>query len=227
MNQNEYNALVEKLAEEIIDSALEKEAGFKDSAANMGRNVAGKARNVAGGAANLGRNFAGKAKNVGHTVADKAKDAAQKAKDMGKAIPGLGVNIRDKAKGYGKRFSDQAERAGQYAQQHPGLTAGVAGGAGLVAGGAIGSLAQRKMSEKAAYTLQEGLAKMAASEEVYDDALAKIAASEEVYGLGMAEAEAAVGILTELGIDVDALLADSEYEEEGYDDGYGENSDEE
>ena len=149
MNQNEYKALVEKLAGEIIDSALEKEAGIKD---------------------------------VGHTVIEKVKDGAQKAKDMDKTLPGLGVDI------------------GKSIKKNP-VKSGVAAAAGIGAGVGLGMLAKKKTAEKAASVLEDGLAKMAASEDVYEQ--------------GMAEAEAAASILTELGYDVNELLGGPEDEDEG------------
>lgn len=216
---NEYQALVTKLSNEIIEG-ITKEAGIKDIAGKAGTYFnAGASK--AKGATNL---VIDKLKNVRTSAAEKAKDAAQKMKDS-------------KAYGMGRGMLGSTK-------VQTGLAAASGFGAGVGAGvGASKLSAKRKEREKEAAELNDFIEKVAAhnniSVEDASDILERAAtafhesraalqecqitkeAAEEAYEAAeqgeleaSAQLEAAVQVMEELGIPVDELVCEEDETDE-------------
>ena len=212
MNNNEYSELVDKLAEEIIEGVMEKEAGAKELA--KGVFTGGKAR--VDKILNAGASTFKGAKNklitgterVRNIAREKAEDATRRMKDSKAYGVGRGMLGSTKAKAVGL-----------------GAGAGAAFGSGYVVGSG-------NPETKEAAILEDLIEKVAAHNQIsyedtcdilervavtYEDAQLRKLAAEEVYEEAQAQEEAVAQVLEELGLPADILDAVIEDDEDGED----------
>jgi hypothetical protein len=223
MNYN-YEELVQKLAEEIVDNAIiEKEAGFKEEAIAAGRK-AGQFASEKGRVA--GAYAAEKGRAAGQFAAEKGRAAAGYAAEKGRAAAGA-VGRKAKATANDAAFVGRGAVAGakrraqmlkardfvKANKKRIGLgAAGVAAGAGALGGAyAMGRSKQAsEMDEN--YDLVAILDKAAS---VYEDAQYMKQAAEEVLAEAALYEDAAGQIFDEAGIDVDENdFVDEDYSED-------------
>jgi hypothetical protein len=231
MNKNQYEELVDKLALEIVEGVMEKEAGVGDKyfdKIHRGEGGAGIDR----GAASARFGAADKAKGAWNKATDKMKGARSSAREK---MYDLAQRIKDtKAYGAGRGML--------------GTKAGKIGAGALIAGMGVGGYAgvkhlkhKRDEGSKAAYEINDFIEKVAEYNDMDVDTTASIlerAASvyqEALYGYEdsqlrkvaagevfeeadedeveyAAQLDAAVQVLEDMGIPVDELFEDGDEE---------------
>jgi predicted metal-binding transcription factor (methanogenesis marker protein 9) len=214
MKNNEYRELVDKLAEEIIEGVMEKEAGISGGkAATVAKGVFNNGKTKVSSLLNAGASTFKGAKNkaiegtekVRQIASDKLIDAARRAKDS-------------KAYGVGRGMLGSTKTkvgVGAVSGGASGFGAGYVVGSGneeTKAAAIIGDLIEKVAAHNSISVEDtcEILERVAAS---YEDAKLRKQAAEEVYAEAEAQEEAVAQVLEELGLPADIL--DQDIDEEG------------